>query len=45
MTSASEYFCGASVTTNKVCVFVANDNMLKVMVTILMEETLIDNFL
>ena len=30
---------------NEVCVFVANDNMLKAMVTILMEETLVDNFL
>ena len=30
---------------NEVCVFVANDNILKATVTILMEETLVDNFL
>ena len=30
---------------NEVCVFVANDNILKLTVTILMEETLVDNFL
>ena len=29
----------------RVCVFVANDNILKATVTILMEETLVDNFL
>ena len=45
MTSASEYFCGASVIPNEVCVFVANDNILKEKVTILKEETLVDNFL
>ena len=30
---------------NEVCVFVANDNILKSMVAILVEETLVDNFL
>ena len=30
---------------NEVCVFVANDNILKATVTILMEETLVYNFL
>ena len=30
---------------NKVCVFVADDNILKATVTIHMEETLVDNFL
>ena len=30
---------------NEVCVFVANDNILKSTVTILVEETLVDNFL
>ena len=29
MTSASDYFCGGSVIPNEVCVFVANDNILK----------------
>ena len=29
----------------EVCVFVANDNILKATVTILMEETLVDHFL
>ena len=46
MTSASEYFGGASEWswTKYESVFVANDNILKAMVTILMEETLVDNF-
>ena len=30
---------------NEVCVFVANDNILKSTVTILVEDTLVDNFL
>ena len=30
---------------NKVCVFVANDNILKATVTILMEEARVDTFL
>ena len=30
---------------NEVCVFLANDNIQKSTVTILMEETLVDNFL
>ena len=30
---------------NEVYVFVANDNILKASITVLMEETLVDNFL
>ena len=30
---------------NEICVFVANDNILKSKVTILVEETLVDNIL
>ena len=45
MTCASEYFYGASVIPNEVCVFVANDNKLKSTAAILVEETLVDNFL
>ena len=47
MTFASEYrflWC-IRVIPNEVCVFVANDNILKATVTIFIEETLVDNFL
>ena len=45
MTSASEYFVRIRVIPNEVCVFVANENILKSTVTILVEETLVDKFL
>ena len=44
MTSAFEYFCGASEWSRMKYVFVAYDNILKSTVTILVEETLVDNF-
>ena len=48
ITAASEYFCGASEwsrTKYNVCDFVANDNILKSTVTVLVEETLVNSFL
>ena len=44
MISASEYLCGASEWSWTKYVFVANDNILKATVTILVEETLVDSF-
>ena len=43
MTSACEYYYGASEWSQTK--YVANDNILKLTVTILVEETLVDNFL